>query len=188
MDTIPPPSMQGQYAGFVTRLLAFVIDVLLIHLIVLVVTGVIALLIGFFENLMLFTGFMDAGLGALYADLVEVTAFITFAVMIWLYPALFWMIGGQTIGKRIMGLRVVRTDGSRMTFWRGLVRVFGYVLSALPLFLGFIWILFSNRRRGWHDILAGTCVIYAWEAQGSEALHNQLVRATSSLRNDTSEA
>ena len=86
--------------------------------------------------------------------------------MLWLYPALFWMINGQTFGKRIMGLRVVRMNGEEMTFGRGLLRVLGYLLSALPLFLGFIWVIFSNKRRGWHDMLAGTCVIYSWDARG----------------------
>jgi uncharacterized RDD family membrane protein YckC len=84
------------------------------------------------------------------------------------------MINGQTFGKRIMGLRVVRMDGEEMTFVRGLLRVLGYWLAAIPLFLGYIWVIFSNKRRGWHDMLAGTCVIYSWDAKGSTAMIDRL--------------
>lgn len=66
---------------------------------------------------------------------------------------------GQTPGKRLLGLRVVRTDGKPLTYGIAFLRWIGYILSKLPFFLGFIWAAFDSRKQGWHDKIAGTCVI-----------------------------
>jgi uncharacterized RDD family membrane protein YckC len=65
---------------------------------------------------------------------------------------------GQTIGKMIFGLQVVRTDGRPLTFSRALARALGYFLSALPFFLGFLWVGLSSDKRAWHDALTATMV------------------------------
>ncbi len=67
---------------------------------------------------------------------------------------------GETPGDMLMGLRIVRTDGKRMNLRRALLRYVGCLLAALPLFLGFLWILVDERRQGWHDKIAGTYVLY----------------------------
>jgi uncharacterized RDD family membrane protein YckC len=181
-------SLQGQYAGLVTRLVAFTIDIVIVNVTVLAATGLTALLFGFFSSA--FNPFPAGSeeafvrIGTLVTGAVSVA---TMLVMLWLYPSLFWMITGQTIGKRIMGLRVVRMDGSRLTFWQGILRVLGYWLSALPLFLGFAWALFSDQRRAWHDYLANTCVIYSWEAKDSEVLRERLARTGRQLIGSTDE-
>ena len=77
------------------------------------------------------------------------------------YDIGFWLLAGQTPGKRVLGVRIVRTDGKRLRFWNALRRVIGYVFSSI-LFLGYLWILFDNRRQGFHDKLAGTMVVYSW--------------------------
>jgi len=66
---------------------------------------------------------------------------------------------GQTIGKMIFGLRVVRPDGQPLTYSRALVRTVGYFLSAIPFFLGFLWTGFSSDKRSWHDTLTDTIVV-----------------------------
>ena len=66
---------------------------------------------------------------------------------------------GQTIGKMIFSLRVVRTAGQSLTFSRAFVRALGYCLSAFPFFLGFFWVGFTSSKRSWHDALADTMVI-----------------------------
>ena len=66
-------------------------------------------------------------------------------------------------------MRVVRTDGKRLKFGNALRRSLGYIVSGI-LFLGYLWILFDNRRQGFHDKLAGTMVVYSWpedELQGT---------------------
>ncbi len=65
---------------------------------------------------------------------------------------------GQTIGKMIFGLRVVRTDGQPLSFSRALARTLGYFLSALPFSLGFLWVGLSSDKRAWHDTLTDTMV------------------------------
>ncbi len=66
---------------------------------------------------------------------------------------------GQTIGKMIFGLRVVRPDGQPLTYLRALIRVWGYFLSAIPFLLGFLWVGFTSSKRSWHDVLTDTMVI-----------------------------
>jgi uncharacterized RDD family membrane protein YckC len=75
------------------------------------------------------------------------------------------VISGFTPGKALLGLRVVRTDGRPVNLGRAVLRLIAYLIAALPLFLGFIWILFDNRRQGWHDKIARTYVIYMWDKQ-----------------------
>jgi uncharacterized RDD family membrane protein YckC len=75
------------------------------------------------------------------------------------YFTFFHGTGGQSIGKMIFGLRVIRTDGQPLTLFRALGRALGYILSAMPLFLGFFWVGFSSSKRAWHDSLADTIVI-----------------------------
>jgi len=71
----------------------------------------------------------------------------------------FWTVLGRTPGKIFMGVEITPVGGGRMTFARSLVRLVGYVVSALPVYLGFLWML-GPRRRGWHDLLAHTEVRY----------------------------
>ena len=175
MSDIQPSSLQGQYAGFISRLAAFVIDAVLINVTVFAATGLTVLMFSFFTDAFaMLPGRPNNAFESVAAIITGVVAIGSYLAMLFLYPILFWLISGQTIGKRAMGLRVVRMDGSRMTFWRGFARVLGYLLSALPLFLGFVWVIFNNERRGWHDLLADTCVIYSWEARDSAVLRTRL--------------
>jgi len=77
-----------------------------------------------------------------------------------LYFPISWVVTGWTPGMRAFGLRVVRErDGGRVGPITALVRLFGYSVDVFGFFLGFAWILIDRRRRGWHDLLAGTVVI-----------------------------
>ncbi|MBN2397542.1 MAG: RDD family protein [Deltaproteobacteria bacterium] len=66
---------------------------------------------------------------------------------------------GQTPGKKLLGLRVVQVNGGALTAGTAFLRWVGYIISKIPLYLGFIWAAFDGRKQGWHDKLAGTCVI-----------------------------
>ena len=59
-----------------------------------------------------------------------------------------------------MGVRIARINGQPLTIRRALLRYVGYWLSAIPLGLGFFWVLVDDRRQCWHDKLAGTYVVY----------------------------
>ena len=58
-----------------------------------------------------------------------------------------------------MNIRVIRPDSSDITFPVAFLRYLGYVISAIPLFLGFIWIAFDKQKQGFHDKIAGTFVV-----------------------------
>ncbi len=78
------------------------------------------------------------------------------------YFPFFWARDGQTPGMRVAGIRVVRDrDGGPIGWGTAVLRLIGFWVSGAILWLGFIWILIDGRRRGWHDLVAGTCVIAA---------------------------
>ena len=74
------------------------------------------------------------------------------------YFSFFHATWGQTIGKMIFGLRVVRIDGQPLSFPRALARALGYILSAIPFFLGFLWVALTPGKLSWHDALTDTMV------------------------------
>jgi uncharacterized RDD family membrane protein YckC len=53
----------------------------------------------------------------------------------------------------------------------------GVYVAAIPFFLGFIWVLFSKDRRGWHDMIGGTYMVHDWPAKPDEAFLNEHVAA-----------
>ena len=75
------------------------------------------------------------------------------------YFVLFWSTTGQTPGMRLFRLRV-HSSGAVPSVGRSIVRMVGLVLAIVPFFLGFVPVLFDERRRGLPDFLAGTVVKY----------------------------
>lgn len=72
----------------------------------------------------------------------------------------FWATRQATPGKWVLGLRIVSAqDGGPVPFGRLVLRYVGYVLSSLPLGLGFLWALWDRRAQTWHDKLARTLVV-----------------------------
>ena len=62
--------------------------------------------------------------------------------------------------RAVGGLRVVMDkDGGPVTLGPAVLRLIGYWIDSLVFYLGFIWILIDSRRRGWHDLIAGTVVV-----------------------------
>ena len=160
----------GQYAGFLSRAVGLILDYVIIAAIV---AGSVILI-----NLLLSAFSIDLAACAAGTAVDSVTTgvcvggrvFLTLFAIIFspLYYVFFWSLTGQTIGQRVMGLRVVRLDGRRLGFWLSLVRWIGCQVCILTLGIGFLWVLGDNRRMGWHDKLARTCVLYAWPAVQNE--------------------
>ncbi|MBS1796370.1 MAG: RDD family protein [Acidobacteria bacterium] len=74
---------------------------------------------------------------------------------------IFPMFNGQSIGKMLTGIRIVRKDGTPPSFWQLLVRhTIGYLLTALTLGLGFLFSALNARGRAFQDLVGGTVVIY----------------------------
>ena len=80
---------------------------------------------------------------------------LVYFVGLWVY----W--GGQTLGMKALGIKVVKTDGSALTISTGIIRFIGLVISIICLLIGVIWVAFDANKQGWHDKMAGTYVVKA---------------------------
>ena len=123
-------------AGFGIRFVAWLIDAVVLG----VATGVIGqlLIFPFFgENLLDKMGFL---IGPLYA------------ILLWVN----W--NGQTLGKKVMKIKVVRKDGKVLDYKVAVFRYLGYIVSSLFFCLGFFWVIWDKEKQGWHDKIAGTFV------------------------------
>ena len=80
-----------------------------------------------------------------------------------IYFSYFWSASsiwpGQTVGDKLLNLRVVKTDGSDISIVQAFIRYIGLVISFLVIFIGVIWVAFDPNKQGWHDKIAGTYVI-----------------------------
>lgn len=74
--------------------------------------------------------------------------------------ATFWALAGQTPGMRFLSIRLIHDGSRQITLGIAVRRVLALIASVLPLGLGYLAILRDPRRRGWHDRLTGTEVIY----------------------------
>jgi uncharacterized RDD family membrane protein YckC len=91
---------------------------------------------------------------------LEMSPYVISPIISVCYYGFFWeQYIGQTPGKIMMGIRVVRVDGRPITNKTVILRCAGYCVNALTLGLGWLAILFDDKRRGWHDRLTGTMVV-----------------------------
>jgi uncharacterized RDD family membrane protein YckC len=130
--------------GFWARLAAFLIDMLIL----------MGLLVPIMLSAFGYDYLLEMGTGT-WLDIV----------VTWVLPAIvvvvFWRFRSATPGKMLIGARIVDADtGERPSTRNLIIRYFGYILSMLPLMLGFVWIAVDGRKRAFHDILANTVVIY----------------------------
>jgi uncharacterized RDD family membrane protein YckC len=68
---------------------------------------------------------------------------------------------GQTLGKRVMNIKVERTGGGELGFGGAVLRYVGRIASAIVCLLGYFWMLWDPERQTWHDKIAGTYVVPA---------------------------
>ena len=143
-DAQPVGASQVAYGGFWIRLVAYIIDAILISLVLGIVTSIF---------------------GVRYMDMddmsqIDPTVNLLSLAVAWLYFALMESSErGATVGKMAMGLRVVTGDGKRLSFMNATGRYFAKILSAIIFCIGFIMIAFTERKRGLHDMIASTLVI-----------------------------
>ncbi len=135
-------------AGAVTRALAFGLDVLIVNLAFSGVAAIAALIAS------AFTG-TDNGL----AGLTLAVGSLAWIALGSFYLIAFWTLAGQTPGMRFFGIRL-GVAGERLPLRRSIRRLAGMMLAGLAFGLGFLGILFDERRRGWQDRLAGVDVMY----------------------------
>ena len=142
-----PRTEPSRYGGIGTRAIALATDVGLTLVMVMALTGFLALITSLVGDI------RPEWFAALLLS-------IGGTVVTGAYFVLFWSAAGQTPGMRLMRLTVHDPGGSSPSFFRSIVRFVGLLLSIVPLFAGFLPILFTKRRRGLADYLAGTVVLY----------------------------
>jgi uncharacterized RDD family membrane protein YckC len=138
-----PEEFALEYAGFWIRLGASIVDIIFLLVILYTVYCTIS---GFSIN----TG------------LPHIPP-IVLAVFFWLicsaYLIGFWAWKGQTPGKLLLGIKIIRTDSSPLDWQHALQRYLGCIASTVVLCIGFIVIAFDSRKQGWHDRIADTYVV-----------------------------
>ncbi|MBZ0300351.1 MAG: RDD family protein [Anaerolineae bacterium] len=66
---------------------------------------------------------------------------------------------GQTPGKKVMNIRVIKTDGSALSDTDAILRYIGYYINSFVIMIGWIWAFFDRNNQGWHDKIAQTYVV-----------------------------
>jgi uncharacterized RDD family membrane protein YckC len=141
----PPPQPQPGYvpttttgpsgprASFGRRLVALLVDAILVGIVI---------------------GIIQVATNRLIADLVG------FVIGLLYYAYLEGSNSGQTIGKRALGIRVIDFGtGGPIGFGRGVIRYLGRIVSTIPCFLGYFWMLWDKERQCWHDKFANDVVV-----------------------------
>jgi uncharacterized RDD family membrane protein YckC len=139
---------RARYAGIATRALALATDAIVTIILYTSVVGISALVAS-----------LVGGLRPQW--LVGTLLAVGWILIAGSYFVLFWSAAGQTFGMRLLRLRVQTAASGVPSVARSIVRLVGLVLSIVPMFLGFVPVLFDKRRRGLADFLAGTVVVYA---------------------------
>ncbi len=162
--TQPPvvyaPAASSAYAGFWIRVLAFILDRIVVSIaaapfyFALVLPSVLRIIHEAQNNGEPSPEMIFSIIGG--ASMFLVLVFVGY----WLYEALLTASSWQgTIGKRVLRLKVTDEAGNRISLGRSTGRFFAKILSYVTLWIGFIMVAFTDKKRGLHDILAGTVVV-----------------------------
>jgi len=134
-------------AGLNSRALAFFIDLVIVAIISLLAFGA-----GIY--LLQDTNLDSFGLSRVFVPIYLLLFFLGSS-----YFVILNGYGGKTIGKILMGIRIISDEGNSIGFWQSFVRWIGYYISASFFFLGFVWSIFDRSSQSWHDKIAGTYVV-----------------------------
>ena len=162
MTTVPVPSAaltvgrQGNYAGAVSRLAAFAADVGASW-------GIYTLGVALLNAaLKLVTGH------SFTLSNHQLAAFIVLTLWEFLYFTYQWAVSGKTLGMAILGLQVVTTQGGPISGRQAVFRTVGLGITLfLTLGIGFLGIVYQRDRRALNDYIAGTAVVYDWDARAA---------------------
>jgi uncharacterized RDD family membrane protein YckC len=132
-DPLAHKPRELQHVGFGLRLLAWVIDIV----IVLVAQAVMALTIA------------DQTLASVFGLIFGIVYLIT-----------FWSLEAATPGKMLLGLRILSVDGEPIGLGRSLLRYVGYIVCGFTFGVGYLMIIFNDDKRGLHDLIASTIVVH----------------------------
>lgn len=143
---------QGLRAGFVSRFVADIVDLVIVAVALIGIVVVVAMI----GSLMGRPGFHIPNLHVLGSTLLG--SFVFF-----LYLAYFWGLTGRSPGKQVVGLRVVASSGRPLGPGRAAIRSALYVLFPI----GLVWSIVDRRNASLQDLLLGTAVIYDYRRRSS---------------------
>jgi uncharacterized RDD family membrane protein YckC len=138
----------GAYTGLATRGIAFTVDLLLVLVVYTLISGFVALITSVVGNLR-------------PAWLVGTLLGLGWGIVAGAYFVFFWSAAGRTPGMHLLRVRVRDASARPPSVGRAIVRVLGTWVAIIPLFAGYLPVLFDRRRRGLPDLLAGTEVVYS---------------------------
>lgn len=150
---------EGEKAGLASRFFALVVDYIVLELFIAIGTSPL-------KERLLEIGFsaldwfdpMEADQWEFFLSLFSF--YILAGVVFWgFYFTFFHWASGQTFGKKIMKIKVVKVDGSSVGMGDAFVRWVGLMLGFFMLGLGLLWAVFNKNKRCWHDKMAGTIVV-----------------------------
>jgi uncharacterized RDD family membrane protein YckC len=147
--------LQGHYAGIVTRLAAFGIDVLAATTLFSVGGNVVEYLL---------SSLLGKDISLSEAPAVSVVALALWLFVYFAYPV---AVGGRTLGMALVGLEVVSKEGRPVDAKRAVVRTFVLPLSVVLPAISTLMIVLRRDRRALHDLIAGTAVVYSWNARAA---------------------
>ncbi len=161
--------MHGHYAGGASRLAAWIIDAA-------ASSGAFTLALAGIS----YAASVMTGHTVTYskANWLVAAAYVVWLFVYFAYP---WSLSGKTLGMAMLGVRVVAKDGTRAGWRRAVVRTVALPLSFLVFGIGLVGIVLQKENRALHDFIAGTAVVYSWDARAARIRF--LARAT-----DTEEA
>jgi uncharacterized RDD family membrane protein YckC len=126
-------------AGAGSRLISYVIDVIILSV------------IGWILNY----ASMSAG-GTVGNIIIFLSGLVSLAYFTYFFG------NGQTPGMKAMKIKLIGTDGTYpIGYGKGFLRWIGMIISGLVILLGYVWILIDKKKQGWHDKIAGTYVVNA---------------------------
>lgn len=151
----PGMAARPQYAHFGRRAIAILLDIVLLTLVTSPLSGIILSIVA--------PGFTPT-LSNLFANtqLLVITLVVLTTIQALYYGYFLSQNKGQTPGKKLLGIRVIKRDGSKLTVRDALLRnVIGYQLSHIIPGIGFLWMFVDKQSRTWHDMLTNTIVVDA---------------------------
>jgi uncharacterized RDD family membrane protein YckC len=150
-----PPAQRPHFGGAVSRFVAYAVDLG-------VSTGVFMLALAAIS----FAASVIVGHSISWSR-NDLPVAILYVVWLFVYFAYSWGASGKTPGMALLGVRVMAADGTEAGPRRAVIRTLAFPLSFLLFGLGFTGILFQRDRRALHDMIAGTAVVYYWEARAA---------------------
>ena len=145
--------MEICYGGFWRRSLALLLDLASIYFLSVILGAIAVVILSIGSDTAISEGVFETSNSVLVAgnvmNLVLNLFYFTY------FPAFF----GQTLGKKVFKLQIVKVSGEPIGAGTAFLRWVGYLVSGLFFFLGFLWIIFDSKKQGWHDKIAETVVL-----------------------------